>query len=156
MAAAGLPNHSEALAHLTWLREQGYPVDGNALCAAARTGNTAVAQYLVPEVQWAAAGIVHDVLVDGGHLAALQTLHAAGWPLHQKAHTYAALAAKAGHLHVLAWLLETLGAETVVLSGEIFTATTESGSVELLAWLQQHECPVNRDAYILRGSEGGL
>ncbi|KXZ41771.1 hypothetical protein GPECTOR_289g773 [Gonium pectorale] len=155
--AAGLAEHGEALARLTWLRERGYPVDGDAVSAAASAGNTAAMQYLVPEAPVLTAGGLGDVVlhvIHGGHLAALQTLHSANWPLHQNARRYAVLAARNGHLHVLAWLLDTLGPETVVLNGKLFTAAAWSGSVELLAWLRQRGCPCHRNAYLAAAGSG--
>ncbi|KXZ55218.1 hypothetical protein GPECTOR_3g360 [Gonium pectorale] len=58
-------------------------------------------------------------------------------------------AARAGHLHVLAWLLDEHGAEPVgqLLNPALFAAAAASGSVEVMAWLRQRGCPWGRGAY---------
>ncbi|KXZ46060.1 hypothetical protein GPECTOR_47g335 [Gonium pectorale] len=52
-----------------------------------------------------------------------------------------------GHLHVLAWLLDTLGPAAVVLNAELFAAAAKSGNMELLAWLRQRGCAWDFGAY---------
>ncbi|KXZ49340.1 hypothetical protein GPECTOR_22g934 [Gonium pectorale] len=49
-------------------------------------------------------------------------------------------AADQGHLHVLAWLVETFGAEAVGMSPRIFNAVARTGSVEMMAWLLERGC----------------
>ncbi|KXZ46057.1 hypothetical protein GPECTOR_47g332 [Gonium pectorale] len=149
--AAGMPNHSEALARLSWLRGRGYPADEKAVKAAPRTGNVAALQYLLAEAGvWPDGnGKAAEAAAEGGHLAALQALHGAGWPAGR---FFARLAAaRGGHVHVLAWMLEALGAEAVPLDSILFAAATESGSVELLAWLRDRGCDY-RDPIVLRGA----
>ncbi|KXZ51830.1 hypothetical protein GPECTOR_11g27 [Gonium pectorale] len=149
--AAGLPNgNGEALARLTWLRGRGYPVDIHAVVSAAHCGNTATLRYLLPDVPAGAAHRTENVVggaAGGGHLAALQALHAAGWPIQPHVQSCTIAAARRGHLHVLVWLLEALGPEAVTLDAELFSVGAESGSMELLAWLRQRGCPWDAGAY---------
>ncbi|KXZ49073.1 hypothetical protein GPECTOR_23g158 [Gonium pectorale] len=155
--AVSLPDDGGALARLTWLRGRGYPVDGDAVLAAARSGNTTVLQYLLAEVPADDAGpeaAFHAA--GGGHLASLQALHTAGWLLHQYSNESAILAARGGHLHVLAWLLE---AQLSELNSVAFKAAAGSGSVEVLAWLRQRGCPWDSHAYseaVKAGCEAAL
>ncbi|KXZ49693.1 hypothetical protein GPECTOR_20g550 [Gonium pectorale] len=127
-SAAAHPDDGEALARLTWLlRGRGYPVEGRAVHAAACRGNTAALQYLLSEVPPAGNdrdAVAVDVVAEGGHLAALQALHAAGW--------------LAGPL----W-----ADEPAALDEKLFAAAAESGSVELLAWLRERSCPWDGCAY---------
>ncbi|KXZ46059.1 hypothetical protein GPECTOR_47g334 [Gonium pectorale] len=155
MEAAGmLNNDSEALARLTWLRGRGYPVNVEAAAGAAtRSGNTAAVRYLLAEVPEGTDEEREDTVhgaAEAGHLAALQALHAAGWPLHRYSlclRDSTLSAARHGHLHVLAWLLDTLGPELVVLDAGLFAAAAKSGNMELLAWLRQHGCLWDFGAY---------
>ncbi|KXZ43727.1 hypothetical protein GPECTOR_82g261 [Gonium pectorale] len=122
--AASLPDDGEALARLTWLRGRGCPVGVGAV---PRWRGTPWARYPVgavprgrgarrrpqrqhrgaagPAVGGAAAGGQRRLgrarrgAARGGHLAALQVLHAAGLRVHGP--TLAGLAAQAGQLQVL-------------------------------------------------------
>ncbi|KXZ49076.1 hypothetical protein GPECTOR_23g160 [Gonium pectorale] len=145
--AAGLPDDGEALARLTWLRGRGYPVDGDAVLAAARSGNTAALQYLLAEGPIGGADYMEacQAAFSGGHLASLQALHAAGMLKRPRRYNCAASAARGGHLHVLVWLLE---AQLLELHEDVFNAAVRSGSVEVLAWLRQHGCPWDSHAYL--------
>ncbi|KXZ46065.1 hypothetical protein GPECTOR_47g340 [Gonium pectorale] len=145
--AAGLPDHSKALARLTWLLGRGYPANWGAVRAAVRNGNTSLLLHLLEEVPVGNVFEREEMMfraVRGGHLAALQALYAAGWPTYR---AFSLLAARHGHLHVLAWLLDTLGPAAVVLNAEFFAAAAESGNMELLAWLRQHGCLWDCGAY---------
>ncbi|KXZ49086.1 hypothetical protein GPECTOR_23g19 [Gonium pectorale] len=144
-------------AKVEWLEAQGCPQTPAAAEEAAGLADHAALQYLVPEVPVFIRDDVDDYLLDvvkGGHLAVLQTLHAAGWPLHQNAQAYAVQAARTGRMDLLAWLLDTLGAEAVRLDEGLFAAAAESGSLELLAWLQQRGCPCHRSAYLAAVGSG--
>ncbi|KXZ55194.1 hypothetical protein GPECTOR_3g339 [Gonium pectorale] len=151
--AAYLPDDGEALARLTWLRGRGYSASRDAVSAAACAGNTAALQYLLTEV--AAPAVVapsgqRDPVISAarsGNLAALQALLAAGWPM--RASDVAPKAARAGHLHVLAWLLDEHGAEPAgqLLNQALFSAAAASGSLEVLGWLRQRGCPWGCGAY---------
>ncbi|KXZ44125.1 hypothetical protein GPECTOR_73g646 [Gonium pectorale] len=143
-AAAACP---DAPARLAWLRGRGFPVNESTVVAAARSGNVAAVQYLLAEVGVAPAGrsTAPAYAAQGGHLAALQALHAAGWGV-GASHTSRTAAAR-GHLHVLAWLVGTFGGEAVVLDAELLARAARSGSVELLAWLLERGCPWDGGAY---------
>ncbi|KXZ46067.1 hypothetical protein GPECTOR_47g342 [Gonium pectorale] len=152
-AAACLPNNDgEALARLTWLRGRGYPVHVRAVHAAAHSGNTAALLYLLAEVSNGALDRERENAVCGavedGHLAALQALHTAGWTIVQLPEHSTVRAARGGHLHVLAWLLDTLDPEAVVLNAQLFSAAAKSGNMELLVWLRQRGCPWDSTAYL--------
>ncbi|KXZ48659.1 hypothetical protein GPECTOR_26g562 [Gonium pectorale] len=138
----------DAVARLAWLRTRGFPLDPVCAKVAAGKGNAAAVQYLLEE-----AGVptnsyeqyhVVDAAARGGHLAALQALHAAGWSFTARdwwlgghcAHT----AASCGHLHVLAWLVEAFGVGALRMGPDLFAEAARSGSVELMAWLQEHGC----------------
>ncbi|KXZ46536.1 hypothetical protein GPECTOR_42g743 [Gonium pectorale] len=82
--------------------------------------------------------IARKVCIDGD-LEALQALHAAGWELRDPSF-YAFMAARRGHLHVLTWLHETLGAEAVEIDAVLLSAAAYSGSVEAMAWLRERGC----------------
>ncbi|KXZ49043.1 hypothetical protein GPECTOR_23g13 [Gonium pectorale] len=163
--AAELPDCGEALARLTWLRGRGYPVDGAVVAAAACNGNTAALQALLTEVPVDDNDVNAEVAwgytaamdaAAGGHLTALQALHAAGCPMQEYLGALAPLAARAGHLHVLVWLLGPQWAEPVVLDEYVFTAAVASGSVELLAWLRQRGCPWGSSAFAAAAEAGGV
>ncbi|KXZ42203.1 hypothetical protein GPECTOR_184g272 [Gonium pectorale] len=138
-----------ALARLVWLRAGGYPIDDEAVTAAARCGNTAVLHYLLAVVP---AGIIDYAAAcyaaHGGHLASLQALHAAGWHVHpdQPAllEASAVWAARGGHLHVMAWLEEV---QLLPLHRGVFNAAAGSGSVEMLAWLAERGCLTDYHAF---------
>ncbi|KXZ45296.1 hypothetical protein GPECTOR_56g392 [Gonium pectorale] len=155
-AAAKRP---DALERFAWLAQRRYPrrpEDGygaNApLVAAAAAGNAAAVLFLaegwpadtsLPDVWCAAAG--------KGHLHVLQALHAAGRCVGAQ---YAAnYAARSGHLHVLAWLVETPGLGPP-LDEELFRAAAESGSVELLAWLRERGCPWDERSFAAAARSG--
>ncbi|KXZ47446.1 hypothetical protein GPECTOR_35g884 [Gonium pectorale] len=143
--AARMLNDGAALARLTWLQGRGYPVSEEAVETAARTGNMSALAHLLSEVPVAdEEGSAEAVsgATEGGHLEALQALQTAGWPIDFP--RFARAAAEAGHLHVLAWMLE---AEPVALNEMLFGAAAQSGSVELLAWLQQRGCSWDATAY---------
>ncbi|KXZ47448.1 hypothetical protein GPECTOR_35g886 [Gonium pectorale] len=145
VAAAGMPNDAEALARLTWLQGRGYPIGDQAVEAAARAGNMSALAHLLSEVPVAdEEGSAEAVsgATEGGHLEALQALQAAGWTIDFP--RFATAAAQAGHLHVLAWMLE---AEPVALDEVLFGAAAQSGSVELLAWLRERGCSWDATAY---------
>ncbi|KXZ43419.1 hypothetical protein GPECTOR_91g573 [Gonium pectorale] len=152
--AAALPkNDAEALLRLTWLHGRGYRLNYRVVVAAARAGNTGALGFALEQVPVPVRGPdgrygekdAAEEAGKAGHLAALQALHAAGWL--QRSADVAAAAARHGHLHVLAWLLEALGAEAVGLSAGLFAAAAKSGSVELLAWLRQRGCEWDSAAF---------
>ncbi|KXZ48866.1 hypothetical protein GPECTOR_25g451 [Gonium pectorale] len=139
---------SDASRRLAWLRGRGFSVGEAAVTAAARTGNLEALTYLLAEavVHPCSDGFAAGRAAAGvGQLLALQALYGAGWPLDDPYIGHAA--ARGGHLHVLVWLGETLGAGAVPRSTFLFAVATTSGSVELLAWLRQRGCPWDHAAY---------
>ncbi|KXZ45703.1 hypothetical protein GPECTOR_51g688 [Gonium pectorale] len=143
LAGACAARTSDAAARLAWLQERGYRLDVTALEAAAGTGGAAALRYLLAEAGVSVSGQKQENIMytvcEGGRLEALRELHAAGWPLNNA--RCALCAARLGHLHVLAWLEETLGAGALGIGRGIFTAAARySGSVEVLAWLVDRGC----------------
>ncbi|KXZ51869.1 hypothetical protein GPECTOR_11g305 [Gonium pectorale] len=144
-AAAG--SGPDAAARLAWLLGRGgYGVDHRAVVAAARGGNVEALQLLLglvlpprppallqprDSIIWAAS----DQAAQGGHLEALRLLHGAGW-LPEVRVCYQT-AAREGHLHILAWMVQALG---VALDADLFKAGAASGSVEVMAWLAERGC----------------
>ncbi|KXZ44140.1 hypothetical protein GPECTOR_73g661 [Gonium pectorale] len=146
----------DAPARLAWMWARGDILGVAAVRAAAGADNLAALQYLLTEV-----GIqppdnkYHGADTDAareGHLAAVQALHSAGWPL--DAFGDGRLAAQGPHLSLLAWLVETLGEEAVRLDASLFKAAAKSGSVELLAWLRERGCEWDAEAYTCAADAG--
>ncbi|KXZ41054.1 hypothetical protein GPECTOR_897g147 [Gonium pectorale] len=158
--AAALPGHGEALARLAWLGGRGYPFDAKAVVAATRSGNTAAVQHLlewVPVDEPRARNHIVYLAAGGRHLAVLQALHVAGWPIDRYMADATCEAAKKGHLQVLSWLLEVQWVEPlldVVLDESLFAAAAGSGSVELLAWLRERGCRWSGYTFV-RAAESG-
>ncbi|KXZ40934.1 hypothetical protein GPECTOR_1253g509 [Gonium pectorale] len=132
----------DSVARLTWLRSRGYSLCNRAASLAAILKNMAALQFLVGEAGVSVGEsdqdfIARNVCVDGD-LEALQALHAAGWELRNSIN--APRAAENGHLHVLTWLHETLGAEAVEIDALLLYSAARSGSVEAMAWLRERGC----------------
>ncbi|KXZ46040.1 hypothetical protein GPECTOR_47g315 [Gonium pectorale] len=132
----------DAPARLAWLRGRGYRLDRFAVSGAAGAANMPALQYLLDEVGVSPEAVLQGALMAAtcGHLAVLQALHAAGAQLGRLALDVGVAAAKGGHLQVLAWLVETLGRNVVLLDARLFSAAAESGSVQMLAWLRERGC----------------
>ncbi|PNH00865.1 hypothetical protein TSOC_013279 [Tetrabaena socialis] len=76
-----------------------------------------------------------------GRLAILQALlDAPGFGAPALAGRVAAAAAGSGHMHVTAWLAETLGIEALMMA-DVFAAAARSGGMEMLAWLHAQGRP---------------
>ncbi|KXZ49592.1 hypothetical protein GPECTOR_20g448 [Gonium pectorale] len=146
----------DAPARLAWLHGRGHALRAmpGLVNGAAEAGNVAALQYLLAEVFTQPSSSHHatDIAAGGGHLAALQALHAAGWAVHCP--RVAQLAALGGHLHVVAWLVEALGAEALPLDAWLFSHAARSGSVELMAWLRDHGCPWDKRALVGAAESG--
>ncbi|PNH05311.1 Ankyrin repeat domain-containing protein [Tetrabaena socialis] len=136
---------------LEWLQQRGYPLTPSAAVMAGASGAVDVLQYVLDAgvelhgKDAIVASLVHGAVV-GGHLAVLQALHARGLLHVQLGGALAESAAQRGHLTVVAWLVETLGA-AAVLSTRVFAAAagpraSECNRMELLAWLHEHGCPM--------------
>ncbi|KXZ55108.1 hypothetical protein GPECTOR_3g261 [Gonium pectorale] len=114
----GAAGHPDAVARLAWLRGRGCTLGAPAVAAAVAECNSAALQFLLGEEDGRpVVAVAADarpttafwVPAEAGDLGALKALHAAGWlvgAMEQCTH----LAAEHGHLHVLAWLEEALGA----------------------------------------------
>ncbi|KXZ49623.1 hypothetical protein GPECTOR_20g480 [Gonium pectorale] len=159
-ATAGLPDDGEALARLTWLQGRGYPLAQRSMLTAAGAGNVATLQHVVHNLA-AQLGVAAfqeclqcaaEAAARGGHLAALQVLWSARGEAKWRQASLAA--AGRGHLHVLAWLIETVRARAVRLDGKLFRWAASSGSVELMAWLRERGC-VWGDKALVAAAESG-
>ncbi|KXZ45374.1 hypothetical protein GPECTOR_55g280 [Gonium pectorale] len=149
--AAALPHadaDADAVARLAWLHGRGYALDRQAVAAAAEAGNAAAVQFLLteagvkppppPDRLAAVPATGAAAAAAAGHLPVLVALHAAGWPLDPAFSSRAA--AGCGQLHVVAWLVETLGEQAAGVGCLLSFRAAESGSVELLAWLRDRGC----------------
>ncbi|GLC38870.1 hypothetical protein PLESTM_000789000 [Pleodorina starrii] len=133
--AADLPD-PDALERLQWLRQRGYPLHDDAAFHAAVDGKLTALDYLLSEgVPRLHIDQVEEV-ARGGHLAALQALHARGW-ISSKAARYAVFRAalEVGHVHVAAWCVEALGCSVVPLLGRVGV----KASLEVLTWLADQQ-----------------
>ncbi|PNH02651.1 hypothetical protein TSOC_011350, partial [Tetrabaena socialis] len=147
----------DALPRLQWLQQRGYPLDYDVAACAADAGNVEVLQYVLS--QGVEAGMVWPGRLDrysmlcaakGGRVAVMEVLRACGVPMDAETVT---VAAAAGHLPAVAWLVERLGAHTALTAG-VFEAAARAGSMELLRWLRERDCPW--DAAVFAASvEGG-
>ncbi|PNH02648.1 hypothetical protein TSOC_011348 [Tetrabaena socialis] len=154
MQAAAQP---DALPRLQWLQQRGYPLDYGVAYCAAEAGNVEALQYVLS--QGVEAGMLWPGRLDrysmlcaakGGRMAVMEVLRACGVPMDAETVT---VAAAAGHLPAVAWLVERLGAHTALTAG-VFEAAARAGSMELLRWLCEHDCPW--DAAVFAASvEGG-
>ncbi|PNH11604.1 Ankyrin repeat domain-containing protein [Tetrabaena socialis] len=144
---------------LEWLQQQGYLLTAYVFSRAARHGNVDAMEFLRAQgVQMSGELVLVSApyaAAEGGHLAALKVLHAHGARIGIMT---VACAAEQGHLPVVAWLVETLGA-TLALTASVSLFAAHSGSAELLAWLHQHGCPWNASTFAkaaIAGSEEQL
>ncbi|PNH06860.1 Ankyrin repeat domain-containing protein [Tetrabaena socialis] len=139
---------------LVRLQQWGYPISSVAAREAAEHGNADALAFVSAQ---------RDVVLGeeftsytarfaalGGHLAVLQVLHAHAVPMDR--HVVRSAAAR-GHLSVVAWLVETLGAAGA-LSADAFTSAAASGSAELVAWLHEHACPWDASVFATAASAG--
>ncbi|PNH10618.1 hypothetical protein TSOC_002643 [Tetrabaena socialis] len=113
---------------LKWLQQRGYPLNGYIAVVAASVGAMDALQY---------------VLELGVTLDERTALHARGFDIAGAA----TAAAGRGHLPVVAWLVETLGANKV-LSAQLFASATRPGKIELLAWLHDRGCPLDKSVFV--------
>ncbi|PNH10613.1 Ankyrin repeat domain-containing protein, partial [Tetrabaena socialis] len=160
----GCPRTAEACAkaakqpdwrgRLQWLQQRGYPLDGAAAEAAASVGVVDALQYVLESgvaLGKHTAMSVACAAAIGGYLAVLQALHARGFDV--AAAATAAAGHGHGHLPVVAWLVETLGAE-MVLSAGVFALAARSGKMELLAWLHDRGCPWDESVFVAAADTG--
>ncbi|PNH08243.1 Ankyrin repeat domain-containing protein, partial [Tetrabaena socialis] len=146
--AAGLP---DGRARLEWLRQRGYPLSAEVAVDAASGGNVDALQYVLAEGAqidaWSARRAASGAAL-GGHLAVLQALlHAPGFGIPAlRSASVAPAAATNGHMPVVVWLADVLGAAEV-LTVEVAGRAAGSGSMELLVWLHAHGCPWGASAF---------
>ncbi|KXZ47946.1 hypothetical protein GPECTOR_31g308 [Gonium pectorale] len=146
-AAAACP---DAAARLAWLRGRGYPVDGGTAVRVCAAGDVAALRYLLAEGVRPTEEAATEAAA-GGHLAALQALHAAGCPVSPL--DVACAAAEGGHLAAVAWAVEAFGA-AATLHTPLFASAALSGNVQMLAWLRERGCPWDEQA-VTNAAEAG-
>ncbi|PNH10034.1 Ankyrin repeat domain-containing protein [Tetrabaena socialis] len=144
----------DALPRLQWLLQRGYPVDniGSLASSTAGAGNAAALRFLLDQepinLLMGCYSTMHAS--EGGHVAVLEVLHAAGFIASVQA---VKSAAGGGHLPAVAWLVERLGA-AMALTDEVFAAAAGSGSMELLSWLRARGCPWDERAFAAAAEHG--
>ncbi|PNH03482.1 Ankyrin repeat domain-containing protein [Tetrabaena socialis] len=146
-------------ARLEWLQQRGFPITtADVAIAAAEHSNADALEFLLAQgVQLGddlAAAATRNA-ARRGHLAVLKVLRAHGARID---HSRVALAAYGGHLPVVAWLVEVLGAATA-LTAMVYADAARSGSAELLAWLNEAGCPWDASVFAsaaISGSEEQL
>jgi hypothetical protein len=137
----GVSTDKEALVHLQWLRDRGISHSLWGIGTAAYRGYVESLHYMLAE-----GGVVPKALdtsttttaAYGGHLECMQMLHTAGFPVN--ANTAVCRAAEEGRLPMVRWLVETPGLEAP-LTEELAKAAARSGSLELLRYLHERDCP---------------
>ncbi|GFR40800.1 hypothetical protein Agub_g1417 [Astrephomene gubernaculifera] len=142
-ACLGAASCPDALDRLRWLRGRGYPLNEDvALVEAAERGNLEVLQYLLLSEGVEPSLECGRMAARCGSLGALTLLHAHGCPMDMET---VRAAARKGHLQVVVWLVEALGA-ALQLGAEEFSSAACSGNLELLRWLHERGCPWDADA----------
>ncbi|PNH03307.1 Ankyrin repeat domain-containing protein [Tetrabaena socialis] len=188
----GFPRRAEAckvaveqpdgLGRLHWLQQRGYPLDVDVAWAAASVGAVDALQNMLESGVALDQRMVYDAArcaAEEGHLAVLQALHVRGFNIAGAAEAAAehlslpgvawlvealgaatvlsarvfSSAAKLGDMELLAWLVERLGAGEV-LSARVFSAAAKSGSMELLAWLHGRGCPWDESVFAAAARTG--
>ncbi|KXZ47862.1 hypothetical protein GPECTOR_32g475 [Gonium pectorale] len=134
------------------LREHGCELDAAEVASAsAGSGHLPVLMWAVEEL---GASLQHTWLLPvatfSRDLEALQWLRQRGCPL--DAAIVASAAARRGHLPILTWAVEELGAH--VASPRLLDAAAASGRVEVMAWLRQRGCPWGGDPFRNAGAAG--
>ncbi|GLC38723.1 hypothetical protein PLESTF_001692300 [Pleodorina starrii] len=131
--AAGRGPGGDAVGRLQWLHGRGYPMVEAAVNIAASKGDSASLQFLLEQAGVQPGNFAWLLAASDGHLAILQYLHGRGVAIY--AVEVVRSAASGGHLHVVAWAVETLGV-TPDNAGGLLDEAAESGSIELMAWLR--------------------
>ncbi|KXZ48033.1 hypothetical protein GPECTOR_31g397 [Gonium pectorale] len=143
----------DAAARLAWLRHRDYTADAAAAQEAVRTGNAAALTYLLDEAGVRLGEDLSPVraAAQGGKLEVLRALRSRR--LWMDPYIVALAAAAHGHLPVVQWAVQELGAS--VREGRLKTAAASSGSVELMAWLQDTwGCRWTEDAFAASAGSG--
>ncbi|PNH00963.1 hypothetical protein TSOC_013178 [Tetrabaena socialis] len=161
-ACAEAVQQPDGRARLEWLRQRGYPLSTAVAVQAAGSGavgalelaldgGVTLAQGAMPSSGQRAALMA---AAQGGHVAVLQALHARAYISSAGQQDMVAYeAAWNGHLSVVTWLAETLGA-VAVLSARLFSYGAKSGSMELLAWLHENGCPWDHTVFVSAADAG--
>ncbi|GIL81225.1 hypothetical protein Vretimale_1204 [Volvox reticuliferus] len=162
---AALP---DAVDRLAWLRQQGHPLDSCVLRRAAAAGNLAAVQYLMALGVMPLLGAFEDA-AEGGHLGVLQVLFTAAVATGAAGVAAAAAlraAARAGHLPIITWLVEVVGAEVrglhlwpgeaYSLFGCTFAAGGSTNTVPLREWLLQRGCAWSHADFRLAAYHGNV
>ncbi|GLC34417.1 hypothetical protein PLESTB_000730800 [Pleodorina starrii] len=137
---------------LVWLRQQhGFPVGPWVAVAAARAGDVGALRLVLDAGVDPSDGRAAYAAAERGHLDVLQALHAhgrdgadAGAGAALNAEELSEAAARCGHLATLEWLVEAVDAP---LSGRLFSAGAQSGSMEVMAWLRRRHCPADANTF---------
>ncbi|GLC40406.1 hypothetical protein PLESTB_000324000 [Pleodorina starrii] len=147
-------NGDAAVARLQWLRGRGYPLEAQVADAAVRVGSLAALRFLVEQAGVRPTGDEFHVTdaAAQGHLAVLQYLHASGLPV--DARSVAEEAARAGHLPLVAWAVESLGVAPADGAASLLDCAAASGNLELMVWLHDRGWALGPRA-IPNGAESG-
>ncbi|GFR44792.1 hypothetical protein Agub_g6126, partial [Astrephomene gubernaculifera] len=106
--------------------------------AAIRAGNPAALEYLLRQNRGVdTKPLTVEVAAEKGNLDMLQVLQAAGCSLKRQPVLQGAV--RGGHLHVVSWLVETLGIDLRRRS-ELMRFAAKSGNLQLLVWLHERGC----------------
>ncbi|PNH01009.1 Ankyrin repeat domain-containing protein [Tetrabaena socialis] len=138
---------------LEWLQQRGYPLTSHVAYWAALLGNADALAFLLAQgvpLNGELAGTATYFAAREGHLAALKVLHAHGAGIN---HELVAAAAGGGHLPVVAWGVQELGAADT-LTARVFRSATESGNAELVSWLHQQACPWDASVFAAAAGSG--
>ncbi|GLC70450.1 hypothetical protein PLESTF_000974800 [Pleodorina starrii] len=141
-------------ARLQWLHGRGYPLEAQVADAAVRVGSLAALRFLVEQAGVRPTGDEFHVTdaAAQGHLAVLQYLHASGLPV--DARSVAEEAARAGHLPLVAWAVESLGVAPADGAASLLDCAAASGNLELMVWLHDRGWALGPRA-IPNGAESG-
>ncbi|GLC49489.1 hypothetical protein PLESTB_000224600 [Pleodorina starrii] len=139
-------------ARLQWLRGRGYPLEAAVANTAVYFGNLAALRFLVEQAGVRPTGSEFPVTEAArrGHLAVLQYLHASGFSVNARSE----VAARAGHLPLVAWAVEDLGVAPADGADSLLDCAAASGNLELMAWLHVRGWALGPRA-IPNGAESG-
>ncbi|GLC53682.1 hypothetical protein PLESTB_000775900 [Pleodorina starrii] len=142
------------VARLQWLHGRGYPLEAAVADAAVNLGNLATLRFLVEQAGLRPTNDQFPVTEAAalGHLAVLQYLHASGLPVNTR--SVAEEAARAGHLPLVAWVVEGLGVAPAVDAASLLDCAAASGNLELMTWLHVRGWAMGRRA-IPNGAASG-
>ncbi|KXZ43750.1 hypothetical protein GPECTOR_81g200 [Gonium pectorale] len=140
----------DAELRLAWLLRHGYSANEKAAYAALCAGNAAALELLLARGLRPGRRAIEQATCLG-RLEALKKLHEHGCPL--VADDVSSAAAEHGHLPVLVWAVEELGA--LLQDRQLAEAAAKKCDMEALQWLWQRGCPLNAYKVALAAAEGG-